>query len=364
MSRPRPPVLLLALLGALACTCAPSLPEAYERSRAAAERAYSHGRYEEAAEHWRRAAQSAERKKDRADAMYRYAVSLRRSGRGPEAAEALRLLLKDYPKSHRADRAVYDLADLALDSGDREAGLAALAEFVRARPTSPLALHAADRYFEQLQEREGTSAAEAWAKATSSAVKGSAVEELLLFRLGQSQEASGDTAAALGSYRRLVAAFPYPRGAYWDDALLRAARLERAGGNPDRALALIAELMRERESADLQGSYEKPVYAEARLERAGILADQGRTSAALDELRRIYQQHQHSRLRDDALWRESRLAHAAGMKDRACDAATVLIKNLPESRYAPCAHLLCPSAPRAKGQCRAYIERELGESAP
>ncbi|HMR08128.1 MAG TPA: hypothetical protein PKA88_20245, partial [Polyangiaceae bacterium] len=81
------------LLGA----CGPSLPEPYLQSRAAAERAYAHGRYDEAAAHWRDAAANAARKKDRADALYRHAASLRRAGKTRQAKTVVAALVREYP---------------------------------------------------------------------------------------------------------------------------------------------------------------------------------------------------------------------------------------------------------------------------
>ncbi len=353
---------LLALLSfAVQLGCGPSLPKPYLEARAAAQRAYAHGRYDEAAAHWRKAMQRAERSKDQADAMYRRAVSLRRAGRVRQARSALSLLITKYPKSHRVDRAAYDLADMSIEAGDTQLGFQRMADFVRERPTSGLAMHAAERYMLHLENRDGAASAAKWADAMQHKTRGHAVEEFLGYRVARLKQQEGELAASLGGYLSVARRFPYPHGAYWDDALFRAAGIERQLGRPGQALKHLGRLLKERESADLQGSYEKPIYAQARLERAAILEAMGSMDAALTEFRRVFNDHKHSLLRDDALWRESLLAMRLGREERACDAARLLVKELPDSRYAACTRLVCPNAPKAPRSCRAYIRREVRE---
>jgi hypothetical protein len=81
------------------------------------------------------------------------------------------------------------------------------------------------------------------------------------------------------------------------------------------------------------------------------------------ELRKVWQDHTTSRLGDDALFQEALLAHRAHDRAGTCEPLRLLVTQMKDSRYAPCAVELCPSltadasAPRA---CHAYIKRAAG----
>ncbi len=71
-----------------------------------------------------------------------------------------------------------------------------------------------------------------------------------------------------------------------------------------------------------------------------------------------------STLRDDALWQEALLARTSN-DTAACGPLATLVQQLPESRYAPCAHEICPKlASIPTRECAAYIERQLHGEAP
>ena len=112
----------------------------------------------------------------------------------------------------------------------------------------------------------------------------------------------------------------------------------------------------------MQGSYEKPRYAEAQFEIAKLYRDAlNQPGRAMDAFHQVYASFPTTLLRDDALWQEALLARKAGDGRRVCSAVTTLAKELPDSRYAPCARALCPSAPTPKGShsCHAYVLRDL-----
>jgi tetratricopeptide (TPR) repeat protein len=122
----------------LAIACASSPPPAYQRSRAAAERAYVHGRYAEAAEHWLEAARHAERGRDRNEARYRAAASLARAG-DHVAAGRLYEEISQTPQAERAARAAFDQAKLEIAEGNPERGYRLLRQALLAHPDSGLA---------------------------------------------------------------------------------------------------------------------------------------------------------------------------------------------------------------------------------
>jgi hypothetical protein len=63
---------------------------------------------------------------------------------------------------------------------------------------------------------------------------------------------------------------------------------------------------------------------------------------------------------DDALFEEALLAHSANDRAGTCAPLTIIARSLPESRYAPCAHLLCPALAPAARACHDYIKRAAG----
>jgi TolA-binding protein len=349
---------------ALVFGCAPSLPPAYQRQRAAAERAYAAGRYEEAAQHWRKAETAADRRRDRADALYRQAASLRRAGQLDKAKQRLHTLVSQYPKSHRTDRARYDLADISIEQGERDAGFDALRKFFSAHPDSPLAVRALTRYVDFVSERRGEDQALSWLASARSSLARTELGEARLYLEARHLEQRERRTEARDRYLELADDYPYPKGAYWDDALERTAELELQLGAPERAVSHLQRLLGERESSHLQGSYQKPSYAEARFRIAELFRDElNDPRRALSEFRRVFSDHPTSLRRDDALWEEAKLARKLGDADRVCGALTLLKKELPDSRYTPCASRLCPRVAAVPGRsCRNYLIRELGGS--
>jgi tetratricopeptide (TPR) repeat protein len=190
----------------------------------------------------------------------------------------------------------------------------------------------------------------------------SELAETLAYRRARELDAAGQRKAARDAYLACATSFPYPRGAYWDDALYRAAEQELALGSPERALEHLARLLAEQESASFVGSYQRGRYAEGQLLIAHIYRDHLRDAArARRELRKVWLRHPTSRLVDDALFQEALLARSAGDQPGTCAPLEIIARDLPESRYAPCAHLLCSSLePQAGRDCHDYIKREAG----
>jgi len=86
------------------------------------------------------------------------------------------------------------------------------------------------------------------------------------------------------------------------------------------------------------------------------------TDITADKIRFV--DYPNSTLRDDALWQEGLLARTAG-ESAACAPIGLLVTQLPDSRYAPCAHEICKTVAAIAGrECASYIEREVrGEPA-
>ncbi|MEI9939681.1 MAG: tetratricopeptide repeat protein [Pseudomonadota bacterium] len=351
------------LFAVLLAACAPTLPAAYVQARDAAEGAYAHGQFAEAAERWLSAAGSAASARDRSEARYRAAASYERAGRVEDARKWYVLLASG--SSERAPRAAFALADLRLKSGDTEGGLAELEAAIRKYPSSAIAGLALRRYFSALAEQGGDQAVLDYIQRVEPALDQSDLAEQLLYERARRLETRGETAAAVKAYVVLADRFPYPYGAYWDDALLRAADDELLLGKPDDAIALLERMLRARETSHLSGSYERPHFADAAYRVAELYRDAKRDpDAARRAFRGVFVDYPTSTLRDDALWQEALLArHSA--EPQACEPLLLLVKQIPDSRYTPCAHEICAKiAPVAQRECAAYIERELAPREP
>ncbi|MCC6213646.1 MAG: tetratricopeptide repeat protein [Polyangiaceae bacterium] len=346
--------LLAAALG-----CAPTLPESFVLSRAAAERAYSAGRYEEAAEHWRHAAQAADRPKDRNEARYREAAALRRAGRHGEA-DALLEALARATRAARAPRASYDRALALLHRGDERAAHAELERLLVAHPDHSFAALAAKKLIERARADGGAVAGLAEATRLRSLVGDVAVVERLEYEAAGDLEALGRLAEARDRFLDVARRYPYPTGALWDDSLWHASLLEERLGDPRRAIAHLRRMLAQQEASSMSGSYERPRYSQARFRIAELYRDRLDDPArARREFRALLERHPTSLLVDDALWQEALLARRAGDTRAACDALAALTKHSPDSRYVACGPLLCPALTPPPGECRDYLRRSV-----
>jgi len=351
-----------ALFGLALGACAPALPPAYVSARDAAESSYAQRRFAESAQHWLEAAESAGSARDRSDARYRAAASFERAGNVAEARKWYELLARG--KSERAPRAAFALADLRLKSGDAAGGLGELEAAIRKYPSSAIAALALRRYFSALAEQGGDRAVLDYIARVQPELEHSDLAEQLLYERARRLEALGATAEASQAYVLVADRFPYPHGAYWDDALLRGADLEQRTGNADAAIALLERMLHARESSRLSGSYERPHFADAAYRLAELYRDaKHEPEAARRAFRGVFVDYPTSTLRDDALWQEAKIARTIS-EQRACEPLRLLVTQLPDSRYVPCAHEMCANiAPVARRSCAAYIEQDLRESA-
>jgi len=351
-------LLLAVLLGA----CAPTLPAAYVQARDSAESAYAHGQFGEAAARWLSAADSAASARDRSEARYRAATSYERAGNVEQARKWYRVLTSG--KSERAPRAAFALADLRLASGDAAGGLAELEAAIRKYPSSAIASLALRRYFSALAEQGGDQAVLDYIQRARPELGQSDLAEQLLYERARRLDALGQTEQALNAYVTLADRFPYPYGAFWDDALLRGAECEVALGRPVNAIGLLERMLRARETSHMSGSYERPHFADAAFRVAELYRDAKHDpDAARRAFRGVFVDYPTSTLRDDSLWQEALLARRVS-EALACEPLLLLVEQLPDSRYAPCAHEMCAKiAPVTRRDCAAYIERALREPA-
>ncbi len=124
-------------------------------------------------------------------------------------------------------------------------------------------------------------------------------------------------------------------------------------------------MLSSREPSGAWVSYERPRYSQAQLRIAEIYRDDLKDhAAARREFDKLYALHPTTIKRDDAVWAEACLALEDGDATAACALAKRLLDEFPESRYVPCAHEVCPTAPPAKRACADYILREIKGKAP
>jgi TolA-binding protein len=352
----------LALATTLLCGCGSPPSPGYLRENELAQGARIRGQHRAAAQHYERAAAAATKPRDAEEARYRAADSYARAGDAARAEGLYRELAALGPSAARRARAEFALADLWEATGRVDEAQAQRAAAIRRYPGSGVASSALSQHLSSLRERGGSEQVLAYLAAESAVLGGSELGETLAYRRARELEAQGRVAEARDAYLACAARYPYPAGAYWDDALFRAAEAELALGAPERALQHLARLLERQEGASITGSYERGRYAEAQLKVAEIYRDSLHdTTRARLELRRVWERHPKSRLVDDALFQEALLAHRAGDRAGACAPLEIIVSQLPDSRYVPCAHHLCEGLPKTPNRdCRAYIERAAG----
>ena len=353
---------MTALCGlSLPASCAPRRNPDFARAEAAATRAYGHGRYGEAGDLWLAAASAAGRPRDADEARYRAAASYARAGREPEAATLYEELAEN-AEGERAARAAFDRAELELDAGRVEAGIALRDRALRAYPDSGLAGRALQRQLAWYVERGGPGAALAYLDALAGEVGGSELAETIAYERAVHLALAGDQEAALAAFLETAERFSYPLGVYWDDALYRAAQLEVELGRPRQGIAHLERMLREREPKPIAGSVERPRFSPARFLVAEILRDELHDrAAARREFLRLVDEHPTSRLRDDALWAAAVLGDELDDPRGACRDARRLARDFPSSRYVGCLGRVCPELGAPTADCPSYVESSGAE---
>ncbi|HEU5076101.1 MAG TPA: tetratricopeptide repeat protein [Polyangiaceae bacterium] len=344
------------------CACARQHSTPFMNERAEAERHYAHGRYSKAAASWREAARHAEHHDDRVEALYRAGAAEQRAGESAAARDTYLEVLELAPHGPRAARAAFELAWLDIEGGDTTRGEQNLLAVTLRYQDSALAGRAFIGLMNRLEKRGGPAAALALVDRVRPQVHEPELAEQVDYAQGRLLRTTGQAERARDVFLKLAQDFPYPQGAYWEDALWHAADIEREQGRPRAALAHLERMLREVEPAHFQGSYARTRYAEAQYRIAEIYRDDLRQpQRARGEFRKVFDEHPTSLLRDDALWQEALIGRATNEAAARCDALKTLVTQFPDSRYTPCAPLLCSHLPKTNSErtCRAYIRRAL-----
>jgi tetratricopeptide (TPR) repeat protein len=345
---------------ALLAGCAPERGEAYDAAFAAGERAFHAGRWAEAAQSFDGAAGRARRVKDRDEARFLEARAFERAEQWAEARAALTRLVAESPSGPRTARAVFDLATLEIAHGEPARGWAMLQEAARRFPAHGVARPALHRLVMHAQDTGGEPAVLAFLDANEAAFRGTDQDEVIAYERALSLERAGRRREAHDAFLASARRHPYPSGGLTDDAYWRAAGIDEEDGRYEEAIAHLRELLSFREPAGAFASYERPRYSEAQLRIAEIYKGRLKDhAAARREFDRLYTGHPTTLKRDYALWSEARLALEDGDRSTTCSLVRRLASEFPDSRYVPCAHLLCADVPPAKRECADYLVRAL-----
>jgi len=349
----------LGLLCAVACGSPP--PAAYVSESGQAQASRLKGDPLEAARHYERAAALADKPRDAEEARYRAADAYAEGGDAARAEALYRGLAAQGEGAERRARADFALADLFETTGREAEAQTERDRAIRKNPDFGVARDALSRRIAYLEAHGGPTRVLAYLDDLGRALSTSELGEAIAYQRARELDNAGQTAQARDAYLACATAYPYPGGAYWDDALFRAAEKELTLGAPDRALAHLQRMLAKQESASFVGSYQRGRYAEAQLKIAEIYRDVLHDPArARTELRKVWQNHPSSRLVDDALFQEALLARTAGDQAGTCAPLSIIVRQLPDSRYVPCAHLLCSELAESPRACHDYIKRAAG----
>jgi tetratricopeptide (TPR) repeat protein len=315
---------VVGLLVSAACSgCTISRPRGAEHlsAMAAGDRSFGHGRLDDAEQAYAEAAETAERRVDRDEAMYRRARVLMRQERWAEAVAVLDELEAYRPVSRRTARALFDASRIRLDELDQEeAAMAGFERVVREYPdrgNGARALFFRIRPFREADDPEGALALlDRFYTEVGATTLG---DDILRIKadllLGQ-----GDRAGARATLEQLVREHPFPQGHRWDDALMALAEMDVEDGRPEDAIAHLRQIVDQDDGTTLISSYTLPTFPRVQLRIAEIYRDELSDYEAADrEYRFMFDHFYRSSLRDDALYERGAMWIDAGEVERGCE---------------------------------------------
>ncbi|MBI2392954.1 MAG: tetratricopeptide repeat protein [Deltaproteobacteria bacterium] len=345
---------LVALLFAIAlASCGPPGGAKFIRAYAAGDRAYSSGRYLEAAEAYEEAAKTASRDRDHDEALYSAGVARERAGDLAGALKHFDALAAENPPGERAVRAAFRAAHIRIEQGDEKRGFADLEKIILRAPEHGVTRRALQAVVGKIEETDGKAAAIAWEEKLYPAVAKTRLGEELCYDLAHRREAAGEERAALAGFLSCADQYPYPKGALWDDSLWHASRLHEKLGDPKAAIAALERMLAAREPSYMSGSYNRPRMAAAQFRIAVLQRDLLKDpAAARASFHKVYVEHTTSILRPRALFEEAKLAAESGDGSSACSLGEKLIAEFADTRWARNADEACPQLAAKAGELR------------
>lgn len=304
--------------------CAPTLSKPRGKTHldalAAGEAEQHHGRYSEAAAAYGRAADNAERRVDRDEALYRQSRVLARAGDYPQAIAICDRLGASETIARRTLRARFDAARYRLLVGEEERAERDLRALAIAHPNEAAARSALrvllQRHVEAAEDKQ---LALAWARELEREVGRSWLGEVLLSAEAELLVELDHRNEAMTVLERQVDEHPYPKGLRWEESLWRLADLALEQGDPRRAIAYLKRMVAVQEESFFIASYTRPKFSKAALRIARIYRDELHDDeAAIDAYADLRSDFPHSLFRDDALAEEAELRFARGERERGC----------------------------------------------
>jgi tetratricopeptide (TPR) repeat protein len=354
---------------ALGAACAgPDRGKEYVAAYAAGESAVGAGRFAEGAAHFDEAARTAKVRRDADHARYLAARALGSAGDVADAAARLRAIADASPPSEDAAEALNAVCELELARGD-DAAWPCFAEVATRFPSHGVARLALRRAIAHENDAHGQEAGLALVEKLAPPLARTELAETIVYERALHLEALGRNEEALAAFVAMTKRWGYAEGSYWDDGLYRASLLAEKLGRVGDAMAFLTQMLSERTSSWIMGTYERPRYEPAMVRLCAMtrdrLHDRARARECFD---RLYRELKTSELRDDALWEEARLFREDGDAASACARLGTLVHDFPDSRFVPCAIEACPAiehpveggAPRT---CHRYLATvRLGEA--
>ncbi len=365
-----PATLAIVLTSAGVAGCGPNHGQPFTLAMAEAQRAESAGRFPEAAAKYDAASREARIPRDAEHAQYLSAMMATRAGDDAQATEKLRVLAASTSKTAPAEASEFQLAQMAIDRGDASEGIAAMEKFFTKHASSGLARPALMRVLRDRDAGGDPSASLAYVRSLRQTLGSSELGETLAYEEAKRLESLGQRKAARDAYVAMAARWPYPGGKLFDDALFHASELDEALGEYALAVAHLQQMLRERETTTILGSYQRPMYTPALMRIAKLYRDRLNDRVrARDAFHRVYVEFTTSLLRDDALFEEAALFREDHDEATACARLATLVHDFPDSRYVACATATCPSLRRpekskAPATCPTYVtRRQVGPGA-
>ncbi len=318
MSLSRASLLLLVLLAGCIPTLSKQRGAEHMRALERGDRLTAEDDYDGAAAAYARAANAAERRVDREEALYRRARVLRSGGHLEEAVQVLDQIAGTEPVSRNTVRALYDASRIRLEAGEHDAGIAGLMKVVREHPNHGNADHALRIVSEDAEARGGAAARRHLLQSLDPVLTDSELHDDLLFDLADLELAAGNREQGRRLLLRVVEEHPYPQGNRWDEALTRLADLAEQDGDPAAAIGYLEALTLRHESTWSPGSYTRPSMPRAQLRIARLERARGELDRAERAYRRLYDEYPTSTLRDDALYELGDLERRRGHLSAAC----------------------------------------------
>jgi tetratricopeptide (TPR) repeat protein len=355
-----------ALTCALAWTtlaaCTPPVHgDAYLAALATASRDDGAGRFAAATADYDEASKVALLASDRDEARWAAAETAARTRDVAGAAHRLEVIAADDSDEHQA-QAAFRLALLRIDGGDADRGWQDLEDVPRRFPTHGVA-HVAVRRLVEHADEKGPQAALDEARALRRDLEGTELAPIAAYLEAERIEAVGDDRAAREAYVSIAERWPYPFGAFFDDALWHASLADERLGRYSAAVLDLQRLLDQRETTTIMGTYERPRYVPSILREGELYRDRLHDRPrARDAFHRLYADFTNSVQRARGLWLEASLWREDGAAGTACDRLGTLVAKFPDSRYVPCAIEQCPALRRppssaAPAACHDYIRR-------